>query len=188
MDKARRERFPQWLYTRAHDDPQCDPLIRRLTLKPKREALSYYGCDVNGFRFHTESHAKHRTTNNSGVWLKGETEGNITHDFYSVLDNVVELEYPGVHNKVVLFKCRWFDITNGVKVDRAHGLVEVKHTTTLRTGEPHIIASQASQVHFSLLLLSGLQVKRVLQLPYLLNCFSINTSEMLSSSIDQPHF
>lgn len=37
-----------------------------------------------------------------------------------------ELLYKGVNNYVVLFKCHWFDIDNGVRVDRVHGLVEVK--------------------------------------------------------------
>ena len=143
--------FADWLLARASQDPQCDPLIQRLTLRPSKEVLSYYGCDVNGFRFHTESHAEHRTTNNSGVWVKGETEGDQNYDFYGILQDVVQLQYPGPDNKVVIFKCRWFDIPNGVRVDKKHGLVEVKHTSVLRTDEPFILACQASQVRFQVL-------------------------------------
>jgi hypothetical protein len=52
---------------------------------------------------------------NNGVCIKGEWAGEDTvHDYYGVLEEVVELEYEG-HNKVVLFKCHWFNITDGVR-------------------------------------------------------------------------
>ena len=49
---------------------------------------------------------------------------------------------------MVLFKCYWFDITNGVKVDRQHGIVEVKHESRLKTYDPFVLACQAVQVSY----------------------------------------
>ena len=81
------------------------------------------------------------------VFALKESGMKMTHhnDYYGLLQEVIELDYDGL-NKVVLFRCNWFDITNGVKVDHEHGIVEVKHTSRLKNYEPFVLAAQATQV------------------------------------------
>jgi hypothetical protein len=48
-----------------------------------------------------------------------------------------------------LFKCHWFDIDNGVRVDRVHGLVEVKHNSSFKKYDSFVLAWQVtSQVYY----------------------------------------
>ena len=47
---------------------------------------------------------------------------------------------------MALFRCNWFDITNGVKKDIKHGIVEIKHASWVKGFEPFILACQAIQV------------------------------------------
>ena len=61
---------------------------------------------------------------NSGIMIKGSCYNDYERDFYGKLLEVVELEFLGDGNRVVLFKCCWFDIEKGVKVD-PYGNVEV---------------------------------------------------------------
>jgi Domain of unknown function (DUF4216) len=67
---------------------------------------------------------------------------------YEVLKEVVGLSYNGVDNKVLFFNSHWFDITNSVKIDHEHDLVEVKHTLTFRTNESFILTCQVTQVYY----------------------------------------
>ena len=105
--------------------------------------MTYYkGFVVNGYKFHIKEHARGRTTCNSGVCVKESIFGEAELDYYGVLEEIVELNYLGVNN-VFLFKCQWFDPIRGVKVDKLHSLVEIKHRSKLGSYEPFILAEQA---------------------------------------------
>ena len=91
---------------------------------PMKGVVSYQGYVINGFRFHTRRRQRHQKTQNSGVVVEGETE-NVKKDFFGVLKEVIVLEYDALKNrkktKIVLFKCRWFDVHNegrGIKRDK----------------------------------------------------------------------
>lgn len=132
-----------------HDDGNIiDENIRNLGLKPDKQAMCYNGYEINGFKFHTETHSQNKATINSGVCINGQSGDDDTqYDYYGILQEVVELQYEG-GNKVVLFKCNWFDIINGVKVDKKRGIVEVRHASRLRYYEPFVLALQAIQVYY----------------------------------------
>ncbi|EOY03404.1 Uncharacterized protein TCM_018424 [Theobroma cacao] len=68
-------------------------------------------------------------------------------DYESLLD-IIKLEYFDMGNKVVLFKCHWFDTEKGIKVDPLHGLVEIKYNSILATNEPFVLVAQAHQVYY----------------------------------------
>ena len=73
--------------------------------------------------------------------------GNVP--YYGVLTEVVELHYLG-GNRVVLFKCDWWDVINtgrGIKRDE-YGYISVNFTRTLSTDEPFVLASQAKQIFY----------------------------------------
>ena len=146
LPKVRQNGFADWLRKKVLNSREdCDDYIRMAGVTPSKQAYFYDGYEVNGYRFHTESSGENKVTQSSGVCIKGEWDANGEQiDYYGVLQDVIELEYDA--HKVVLFRCDWFDIINGVKVDRKHGIVEVKHTSRLANYEPFVLAAQATQV------------------------------------------
>ena len=69
--------------------------------------------------------------------------------YYGVLIEVVELHYLG-ENKVVLFKCDWWDVTNigrEIKNDE-YDYTFINFARILPTNEPFVLASQAKQVFY----------------------------------------
>lgn len=90
-------------------------------------------------------------TSNYGVCVRG-TNGQLEDDFYGILTDIIELEYPGMHaKKIVLFKCDWFDNTpnRGTKIDKQYGIVQVKESERYRNFDPFIFAQQADQVYYT---------------------------------------
>ena len=74
-----------------------------LACGPDRHVSRYTGCIVNGIRFHTEEREKHRTTQNSGVVVKGTNEEDEI-DFFGILTDIIELSYC-TRKRVYLFRC-----------------------------------------------------------------------------------
>ncbi|CAN1832649.1 hypothetical protein LINPERHAP1_LOCUS33550, partial [Linum perenne] len=100
--------------------------------------------------FHTKDHEKKRKTQNSGVIVTGDDGVDVEAiDYYGVLREAIELQFLG-GRRVVLFRCDWCDVydnVKGMKVDE-YGLVCVNLKKMLKTNEPFVLASQASQVFF----------------------------------------
>jgi len=50
-------------------------------------------------------------------------------EYYGILQEVIELTYLGTHQlyKIILFKCDWFDSTNGFNIHQHYKLVDVNH-------------------------------------------------------------
>ncbi|KAK1685562.1 hypothetical protein QYE76_046410 [Lolium multiflorum] len=113
-----------------------------------REVTKYEKYDVNGFRFHTETHQKGRAnpkTINTGVFTKGANN----FDYYGRLQSVYELTYnrTNVQLNIVVFKCHWFNPIGGQRSDKSIGLVEVKPSTTYSGADVFVVAHQAKQVY-----------------------------------------
>ncbi|TYK08547.1 hypothetical protein E5676_scaffold323G00890 [Cucumis melo var. makuwa] len=73
-----------------------------LTMGPSFDVRCYNGCIVGGLRFHTLEHDYQHTTQNSRVMVTGESDasGSGDNNFYSVLDEVLHVQYPiGRNNK-----------------------------------------------------------------------------------------
>ena len=130
-----------------------------LSRGPNTLVTCFKGYIINGFRFHTKDYEAKRKTQNSGVVVVAETSSfasgrdmnPITGDipYYGVLTEVVELHYLG-GNRVVLFKCDWWDFINtgrGIKRDE-YGYIYVNFTRTLSTDEPFVLASQAKKIFY----------------------------------------
>ncbi|WRX28001.1 protein of unknown function DUF4216 - like 7 [Theobroma cacao] len=83
------------------------------------------------------------------VCIKGSFYNDCERDFYGILVDIIELEYFGIGNKVVLFKCHWFDTEKGIKVDPLLGLVEIKCNSILAINEPFVLAAKVHQVYYS---------------------------------------
>jgi predicted dithiol-disulfide oxidoreductase (DUF899 family) len=107
-----------------------------LCLGPERKVKCYNGYFVNGYVFHTEEYGHGRKTYNSGVCIKGSTSSEFEVDYYSRLEEVIELQYHSEQNRVFLFKCYWYDTTDrGIRVDPHYGLV--------------VFAKQCQQVYYT---------------------------------------
>jgi len=134
----------------SRSDPAIDH-FKVLAQKPMRWAWRHPGYFVNGYKFHTLTHGRNRTTHNSGVCVRGSCYSEYEVDYYGLLDEVLEIEYHGYglgRCVVPIFRCTWFDTVNGVRVDPKHNLVDVKHRSRLRSDDPFILASQAEQVYY----------------------------------------
>ncbi|XP_073051313.1 uncharacterized protein [Primulina eburnea] len=104
---------------------------------------------INGFNFHTVHDTSFKDTNNSGLQVSGHmSSGNVT-EFYAQLEEIVEIEYPGLQmRQVVLFKCRWFHThpRSGTRVHKKYKIVDVNRKNNLGDYEPFVFPTQASQV------------------------------------------
>jgi Domain of unknown function (DUF4216) len=125
-----------------------DHNIKDISLGPHRQVHIFDAYNVNGYHFHTETYSIGKTTLNSEICIKRGWYDNNEHDYYGILEEIVEPEYRGLHNKVVLFKCHWFDVPGGVKINKDYSIVEVKRNSFLKTYESFVFAAQATQIYY----------------------------------------
>ena len=81
----------------------------------------YRGYIINGFIFHTREREKEKKTQNSGVVVTTNVSGFASArdmnpisghvSYHGVLTNAIELHYLS-GNRVILFKCDWWDVIN----------------------------------------------------------------------------
>jgi hypothetical protein len=64
-----------------------------LSLGRERKVKCYNGYFVNGYVFHTEEYRHGRKTYNNCVCIKGSTSSEFEVDYYSRLEEVIELQY-----------------------------------------------------------------------------------------------
>lgn len=120
-----------------------------LAIGPDNRVTRYNACNVNGYRFHTIDREKDRKTQNSGVVVKGEHDRK-TIQFYGVVTDIIEVEYLFGPNKVLVFKCDWWNVgsSQGIVVDKEWNTTSINHTRTWYLDQPFVLASQAEQVFY----------------------------------------
>ena len=106
----------------------------------------YSGCIVNGVRYHTETRDASRSTQNYGIWVEGEHNGN-TCDFYGAITDIWELSYL-LNHKVVLFKCTWYKTDGRNNIREEYHLFSINVSSKWYTDQPFILANQANQVFY----------------------------------------
>ncbi|XP_058002326.1 uncharacterized protein LOC131179487 [Hevea brasiliensis] len=124
---------------------EVEERIYQIAQGPGRTVQSYKGYFVNGFKFHTHDYGRDRKTLNSGVWVKGSCYNEYESDYYNLLNEVLQLEYFGVGNNIILFKCEWFDTNKGIRVHPQNGHIEIHPKSRLASNDPFILALQAQQ-------------------------------------------
>ncbi|KAI3509243.1 hypothetical protein L1887_24368 [Cichorium endivia] len=150
FERFRDLHFAKWFEQHVSHESDISQHLKGLARGPLRHARSYKGYFVNGYKFHTEKYGDGRVTHNSGVCVRGTCYNETECDYYGLLNEVLEVEYQGMGRcVVVLFKCTWFDPTEGVKVDRKHNLVDIKFKSRLRNDDPFVLASQVEQVYYA---------------------------------------
>ncbi|KAJ9539143.1 hypothetical protein OSB04_031876 [Centaurea solstitialis] len=109
-----------------------------------------------GIHFTPNGKMKKSTMQNSGVTLIATTteydKANndarsriVNNSYYGVIQEIWELEYNSL--SIPLFKCKWVDNQQGVKVDNDEFIV-IDLSKESYGSEPFILAKQASQVFF----------------------------------------
>lgn len=153
VDGRLESEFATWFKSYAHNSSNVDnQIIKDVALGPLRSVTTYQVYFVNGYKFHTREHGLNRSTFNSGVCIKGSNYSDLSSDYYGILVEIVQLEYPALPIKrVVLFKCDWFDPTPnvGVKIHKQYNLVDVNHKRRFKKYEPFVLASQSLQVYYA---------------------------------------
>ncbi|KAG6428173.1 hypothetical protein SASPL_112423 [Salvia splendens] len=127
--------------------------LYHLSQGPLKGVMSYNICFVNGYKFHTDSDGKSRSTVNSGVCIRGSNYSYADDDFYGILKEVVEVEYRASPiKKVVLFNCAWYNPAppprGGIIVHPKFRIVEVNIHKEYPKYDPFVLAQQASQIYF----------------------------------------
>ncbi|GKE50717.1 transposon, En/Spm-like, transposase-associated domain protein, partial [Tanacetum coccineum] len=152
LDQFREQDFASWFadHILSGSDPRNEHL-KDLAYGPINEVTSHKGYIVNGYKFHTLAHGGGRVTNNTGVCVKGSCYNEEESDYYGELEEVIEVDYHSMLGTcmVVLFKCRWFDPVQGVKVNVKHKLVDIKYRSRGCIYDPFILAYQAQQVYYA---------------------------------------
>ncbi|RVW77130.1 hypothetical protein CK203_054291 [Vitis vinifera] len=136
-----------------------------IRVKPRIRARDVYLIHTREFISWFEEHISHKRTRkgkktqNSGVVVIAEVSsfasardknpipGHVS--YYGVLTDVIELHYLG-GNRVILFKCDWWDVINsgrGIKKDE-YEFTCLNFERTICIDEPFVIASQAKQVFY----------------------------------------
>ncbi|XP_019097715.1 PREDICTED: uncharacterized protein LOC109131328 [Camelina sativa] len=104
---------------------------------------------TRGYMFHTRERGQTKKIMNYGVCVRGQnySEASMEDDFFGTVENIIELEYPGIINlKITLFYCDWFDPTVGKGIRMTNGgIVDVLPSRKYRNYEL-FIGSQADQV------------------------------------------
>ena len=78
--------------TQGRNNLPRDSHLYYLSQGPFTEVRSYNVCFVNGYKFHTDSYGKSKSTVNSGVCIRGSNYSYDEDDFYGILKEIVEVE------------------------------------------------------------------------------------------------
>ena len=122
------DEFADWLNANVNGpNSTCqNHHIRALAYGPASKVTSWNKFFINGYKFHTKTWSEGKKTMNYGIQVKGVTDGG-EDDFYGIVENIYEFEYPGLGQNVFLFYCQWFDPTRstGTRVHPTYHLVDV---------------------------------------------------------------
>ena len=145
--------FPSWFKQQLACNVESSPQLlhlRNLSEGPIKRVNKWHTYFVNGYKFHTDEWTEGKKTINSGVFVKGVTDGG-EDDFYGVITHIYELEYNYLDskNKVVLFYCDWYDPSDrGTKINKKYNTVEIKMDRRYKHYDHFIMAHLVRQVYY----------------------------------------
>ncbi|KAK1569372.1 hypothetical protein QYE76_008339 [Lolium multiflorum] len=104
----------------ATDDEQ----LYLLAKQPSSTISTFQGYEINGNTFYTFAQDKKSTNQKSGVRFDAADDNGKKVTYYGYIEEIWELEY-GPKFKVPLFRCKWFNLKDGVQVDPQYGMTTV---------------------------------------------------------------
>ncbi|KAL0556296.1 hypothetical protein IC582_004808 [Cucumis melo] len=152
--------FISWLREKvetklATGDVEVSDNLRWIAHGPHPVVTAYNSYAINGCHYHTKSHDKNKTVQNSRVSLVAKTmqvcsskDKNLIIGemyFYGVIEEIWELNYNSF--KVAIFKSDWVENSGGIKTDKL-GFVLVDLSRVGHNNDSFIFATQAKQVFF----------------------------------------
>ncbi|CAA0815189.1 Unknown protein [Striga hermonthica] len=147
--------FISWFKNEVANCPSASNTVSWLAAGPNFDIISWRGYDINGYSFYTKERDEKSTMQNSGVSVEAESmhfssakDKNplcASSSYFGIIEEIWELNY--VKFTVPVFKCKWVDSNNGVKVDEL-GFTLVDFRKVGYKNEPFIMASQAKQVFY----------------------------------------
>ncbi|XP_031249542.1 uncharacterized protein LOC116107404 [Pistacia vera] len=133
-----------YLMNTLHVD-KCNDTTKELyflSCGPDFRVKFYNNCIVNGVCFHNNDQSHYRVTQNCGVMVPVEHDGDPI-DFYGELSGVLELNYVNGF-RVMLFKCNWFDTDAKKKrIQKDYHLTCINVGKLWYENDPFILAIQA---------------------------------------------
>ncbi|XP_048317949.1 uncharacterized protein LOC107425359 [Ziziphus jujuba] len=150
--QVQEKEFSQWFEQRIKYFSRCKyPMVTdelySLACGPDYGIKSYSGCIVNGVRYRTKVRDDRRVTQNCGIWVVGDHDGESC-DFYGVIEDILMLDYRSKHS-VVLFRCAWFDTNvKKKKMITEFQIISINVTSYWYKNDPFVLASQAKQVFY----------------------------------------
>ncbi|KAJ0239498.1 hypothetical protein HA466_0231240 [Hirschfeldia incana] len=138
--------FAGWLkyYVESGAGGKFETWFEELVEGPKVKVTTSPMYFTRGFSFRSINRREQsKSTVNCGISAKGDSV-----DFYGILTEIIEVTYPGLVNmKCVLFRCEWYDPTQGRGTRKNHlGVTDVNSVRRYTKYDPFILASQADQV------------------------------------------
>ncbi|KAL3637653.1 hypothetical protein CASFOL_018524 [Castilleja foliolosa] len=152
---AHNKSFSSWFKDHVQNEDSTTELIGWLVNGPNFDVLFWQGYDINGYSFYTKDRDDKSTMQNSGVTLESESmyfssskDKNLlraTSSHYGIIEENWEIDY--LKFKIPVFRCKWVDGNNGVKVDEI-GVTLVDFSKVGSKNEPFVMASQVKQVFY----------------------------------------
>ena len=105
-----------WLQTHLINNTTVGEQHYMLAKSPSSTILTFQGYEINGNTFYTAAQDKKSTNQNSGVRFDATNDNGQMDTYYGYIEEIWELDY-GPSFKIPLFRCKWVNLTGGVKVD-----------------------------------------------------------------------
>ena len=131
---------------RSQVSPEATDDMWSLANGPSGLVNTYSGCICNGVRYHTIDRDNRRKSQNSGLVVEGEHEGQLIH-FYGHLCRVWELNYLFTR-RIVLFQCEWFNSGSSRTMRVEPHFTTVDVTSRWYKDDSFVLPSQVEQVFY----------------------------------------
>nr|XP_004492197.1 uncharacterized protein LOC101504131 [Cicer arietinum] len=147
--------FLKWFKETILTNNTTSNTLKWLANGPHFDVITWTDYDINNSTFYTKSQDDSSTMQNSGVMVVAESmhfssskdKNPVTASipYFETIEEIWDVDF--IKFKVPVFKCKWIDINNGVKIDE-FGFTLVDLEKVAYKDEPFIMASQAKQVFY----------------------------------------
>ncbi|XP_028103364.1 uncharacterized protein LOC114302527 [Camellia sinensis] len=151
IENKHRKEFPKWFKDhmnelRSQVSPEATDDMWSLANGPRGLVNTHSGCICNGVRYHTIDCDNRRKSQNCGLVVEGEHQGQLIH-FYGHLCRVWELNYL-FRRRIVLFQCEWFNTGSSRTMRVEPHFTTVDITSRWYKDDSFILPSQVEQVFY----------------------------------------
>jgi hypothetical protein len=147
IDGEHQKTFGGWLRTHLVNGTSIEEQLYLLAKQPSFCISTFQGYEINGNTFYTIAQDQKSTNQNSGVRFDAADDNGKKVTYYGYIEEIWELDY-GPTFKIPLFRCKWFNLKDGVQVDPQYGMTIVDMKNLGYETEPFVLASEVAQVFY----------------------------------------